>query len=114
MVNRRSDTVTKPRPAVRHDEVEAVTGDDDNGEDPTVRGEPGRRPGDRGRGSDPRALSVVLAGEVAWGAQGGGSAAGGASRSAVLVAQSGPSPEGLVEIQVLGPHTAPAEPESAR
>lgn len=85
MVDRRSDTVTKPRPAARHAEVEAVIGDHDNGEDPTVRGEPGTRPGARGRGGDPRALSVVLAGEVAWGAQGGGPAAGGASRSASLL-----------------------------
>lgn len=38
-VDLRSDTVTKPGPAMRRAMAEAVVGDDDYGEDPTVRGE---------------------------------------------------------------------------
>ncbi|XP_025783342.1 probable low-specificity L-threonine aldolase 2 [Puma concolor] len=41
VVDLRSDTVTKPGPAMRRAMAEAVVGDDDYGEDPTVRGEPG-------------------------------------------------------------------------
>ncbi|KAB1266007.1 putative low-specificity L-threonine aldolase 2 [Camelus dromedarius] len=37
VVDLRSDTVTKPGPAMRHAMAEAVVGDDDYGEDPTVR-----------------------------------------------------------------------------
>uniref|UniRef100_A0A8C3X1B7 Aromatic amino acid beta-eliminating lyase/threonine aldolase domain-containing protein n=1 Tax=Catagonus wagneri TaxID=51154 RepID=A0A8C3X1B7_9CETA len=37
VVDLRSDTVTKPRPAMRRAMAEAVVGDDDYGEDPTVR-----------------------------------------------------------------------------
>ena len=41
VVDLRSDTVTKPGPAMRRAMADAVVGDDDYGEDPTVRGEPG-------------------------------------------------------------------------
>ncbi|XP_007958031.1 probable low-specificity L-threonine aldolase 2 [Orycteropus afer afer] len=41
VVDLRSDTVTVPGPAMRRAMAEAVVGDDDYGEDPTVRGEPG-------------------------------------------------------------------------
>lgn len=68
VVDLRSDTVTKPGPAMRRAMAEAVVGDDDYGEDPTVRGEPGVQAAAWGRRGDPRALSVVLAGEVARGA----------------------------------------------
>lgn len=82
--------------------AEAVVGDDDYGEDPTVRGEPGVGAAAWGRRGDPRALSVVLAGEGARGAQG-------RRRRGVmpcgLAAQSGPSPDSLLEMQSLGPHT---------
>lgn len=64
VVDLRSDTVTRPGPAMRRAMAEAVVGDDDYGEDPTVRGEPGMQA--RGGGSsldDPRALSMVLGGE---------------------------------------------------
>lgn len=64
MVDLRSDTVTQPGPAMRRAMAEAVVGDDDYGEDPTVRGEPGVQAG--GPRGDPSALSEVLAGEVAW------------------------------------------------
>jgi threonine aldolase len=37
LVDLRSDTVTQPTPAMRHAMAEAVLGDDDYGEDPTVR-----------------------------------------------------------------------------
>ncbi|KAM6176136.1 uncharacterized protein O8D03_004498 [Erethizon dorsatum] len=37
VVDLRSDTVTRPRPAMRRAMAEAVVGDDDYGEDPTVR-----------------------------------------------------------------------------
>lgn len=42
--------------------AEAVVGDDDYGEDPTVLGEPGDKARGRGRCGDPGALSVVLTG----------------------------------------------------
>ena len=69
VVDLRSDTVTKPGPAMRRAMAEAVVGDDDYGEDPTVRGEPGVQAGAWGRRRDPGALSVVLAGEAAPGAR---------------------------------------------
>lgn len=69
MVDLRSDTVTKPGPAMRRAMAEAVVGDDDYGEDPTVCGEPGLQAGTGGSSRAPRALSVVLAGEVARDAQ---------------------------------------------
>lgn len=65
VVDLRSDTVTRPGPAMRRAMAEAVVGDDDYGEDPTVRGEPGVWAAAWGRRGDPRALSVVLAGEGA-------------------------------------------------
>jgi threonine aldolase len=37
LVDLRSDTVTQPTPAMRRSMAEAVVGDDDSGEDPTVR-----------------------------------------------------------------------------
>ena len=83
MVDLRSDTVTKPGPAMRRAMAEAVVGDDDYGEDPTVRGEPGVQAGAGGPRGDPRALSVVLVGAEA-GARGGGSAAGRSLRSVPL------------------------------
>uniref|UniRef100_A0A8C6W312 Threonine aldolase 1 n=1 Tax=Nannospalax galili TaxID=1026970 RepID=A0A8C6W312_NANGA len=43
VVDLRSDTVTRPGPAMRRAMAEAVVGDDDYGEDPTVRGEPGEQ-----------------------------------------------------------------------
>lgn len=49
VVDLRSDTVTRPGPAMRRAMAEAVVGDDDYGEDPTVLGEPGEQA--RGRGS---------------------------------------------------------------
>lgn len=67
VVDLRSDTVTKPGPAMRRAMAEAVVGDDDYGEDPTVRGEPGVQAGAGGPRGDPRALSVVLAGAEARG-----------------------------------------------
>lgn len=56
-----------------------------------------RQAGARGRRSDPRALSVVLAGEVAPGT--------GVAVQLQVAAQSGPSPAGLFEMQILGSHT---------
>lgn len=41
--------------------AEAVVGDDDYGEDPTVRGEPDVQARGGGRPGDPGALSAVLA-----------------------------------------------------
>lgn len=41
VVDLRSDTVTRPGPAMRRAMAEAVVGDDDYSEDPTVHGEPG-------------------------------------------------------------------------
>lgn len=62
VVDLRSDTVTRPGPAMRRAMAEAVVGDDDYGEDPTVLGEPGDKARGRGRCGDPGALSVVLTG----------------------------------------------------
>lgn len=45
VVDLSSDTVTKPGPAMRRAMAEAVVGDDDYGEEPTVRGEPRVRAG---------------------------------------------------------------------
>ena len=59
----RSDTVTRPGPAMRRAMAEAVVGDDDYGEDPTVHGEPGEQARGRGRCGDPGTLSVVLTGQ---------------------------------------------------
>lgn len=53
VVDPRGDTVTKPGPAVRHAQVEAVLRDDYYGENSAVHGEPGVRPGTRGRLGDP-------------------------------------------------------------
>lgn len=50
-----------------HEPAEAVVGDN-YGEGSTVRGEGGLQAGAGGRRGDPRVLSVVLAGEAAWGA----------------------------------------------
>lgn len=63
VVDLRSDTVTRPGPAMRRAMAEAVVGDDDYGEDPTVHGEPGEEARGRGRCSDPGTLSMVLAGQ---------------------------------------------------
>lgn len=60
VVDLRSDTVTRPGPAMRCAMAEALVGDDDYGEDPTVRGEPGEQARGRGPRGDPGALSVVL------------------------------------------------------
>lgn len=63
VVDLRSDTVTRPGPAMRRAMAEAVVGDDDYGEDPTVHGEPGEQTRGRGRCGDPGALSMVLTGQ---------------------------------------------------
>lgn len=52
VVDLRSDTVTRPGPAMRRAMAEAVVGDDDYGEDPTVHGEPGEQARSRGRCCD--------------------------------------------------------------
>lgn len=49
VVDLRSDTVTRPSTAMRRAMAEAVVGDDDYGEDPTVHGEPGEWARGRGR-----------------------------------------------------------------
>jgi hypothetical protein len=61
VVDLRSDTVTRPGPAMRRAMAEAVVGDDDYGEDPTVRGEPRAQARGRGLRGDPGVLSMVLA-----------------------------------------------------
>lgn len=113
VVDLRSDTVTKPGPAMRRSMAEAVVGDDDYGEDPTVRGEPGVQAGAGGPRGDPSALSMVLAGgEVARDPGWRLSCRLGIALG-VLAAQSDASLESLLEMQILGPHTGPPEPESA-
>lgn len=87
VVDLRSDTVTKPGPAMRRAMAEAVVGDDDYGEDPTVRGEPGVQAGTGG--SSWRPQSAVR----------GAGGRGGPGRAVqallcVVAAPSGPSSEG--------------------
>lgn len=59
-----------------------------------------------GRHSDPRALSVVLAGEAAW-AHGVATQLQARLCALVPAAQSGPSPAGVVETRLLGPTPDP-------
>lgn len=112
VVDLRSDTVTKPGPAMRRAMAEAVVGDDDYGEDPTVRGEPGVQARAGGPRGDPRALSVVLAGAAARGS-GWRLSCRPCIALGFFAAQSDPSLESLLEMQSLGSHTGPPEPESA-
>lgn len=112
VVDLRSDTVTKPGPAMRRAMAEAVVGDDDYGEDPTVRGEPGVQAGAGGPRGDPRALSVVLVGAEARGS-GWRLSCRPFIALGSLAAQSDTSLENLLEMQSLGSHTGPSEPESA-
>lgn len=79
MVDLRSDTVTKPGPAMRRAMAEAVVGDDDYGEDPTVRGEPGVQP-EPGVLARPQGAVRGAGGSGGPGARGGGSAAGHCAR----------------------------------
>lgn len=53
----RSDTVTEPGVTMRHATAEAVVGDDDYGQDPTIRGHPGAQAGaGGGRGAPQSAV----------------------------------------------------------
>lgn len=77
MVDLRSDTMTKPGPAMRRSMAEAVVGDDDYGEDPTVRGEPDVQAGwSQGSSQRPQGAVRGAGGRGGPGHRGGGSAAG--------------------------------------
>lgn len=110
VVDLRSDTVTQPGLAMRRAMAEAVVGDDDYGEDPTVRGEPGVQAGVLAAtpARCPRCWQERWPGTQGW--RPGcwlGIALG------TFATQSDLSLESLLEIQILGSHSGPAEPESA-